>query len=177
MGDPLVESARGEAELGRQLGTLAFAGVRPAAGTMLQAVVWWNGLLRLGLAPPLVAVHDLGILLARHQGADALEAQEAPLARLHSDAAATLTRYRTPLRAVAASGTRAEVAGGALRDEVIVILLARLFGDLPRRWASGRTAELLPALPLHSALYGRPADMDRIHSVTLDRLDTDSTRR
>jgi hypothetical protein len=155
--DPLVESARGEAELGRQLATLAFAGVRPAAGTMLQAVVWWNGLQRLGLAPPLVAVHDLGLLLARHKGADLLEPHAPMPARLNAGDAATLGRYRALLRSVASSDTRAELEG-ALRDEVIVILLGRLLGDLPRRWAAGRTAELLPALPLHSALYERPAE-------------------
>ena len=157
MSDPLVESARGEAELGRQLATLAFAGVRAAAGTTLQAVVWWNGLQRLGLAPPLVAVHDLGLLLARHKAAAVLEAHEPLPARLHAGDAATIGRYRALLRAVAASETRPELEG-ALRDEVIVILLARLLGDLPRRWAAARTAELLPALPLHSALYARPAE-------------------
>jgi hypothetical protein len=155
--DPLVESARGEAELGRQLATLAFAGVRPAAGTTLQAVVWWNGLQRLGLAPPLVAVHDLGLLLARHKGAAVLDAHEPPPARLHAGDVATIGRYRALLRAVAASETRPELEG-ALRDEVIVILLARLLGDLPRRWAAARTAELLPALPLHSLLYARPPE-------------------
>ena len=40
---------------------------------------------------------------------------------------------------------------------MVVILLARLLGDLHRRWSSGgRADDLLPTLPLASPLYSRP---------------------
>ena len=69
-----------------------------------------------------------------------------------------MARYRILLEAVAGSEARAALEGAvALRDEVVVVLLARLLGDLHRRWAAGeRTVGLLPMLPLASPLYSRP---------------------
>jgi hypothetical protein len=156
--DPLAENARGEAELVRQLATLAFAGVEPSTGSALQAAVWWNGLMRLGVVPPLCVVHDLGTLLSRPRGVRLPAAGEPRPGRRAATEAAVLTRYRGLLEAVAGSETRAALDGAvALRDEVIVILLARLLGDLDRRWQSGgRHAGMLPALPLASPLYSRP---------------------
>jgi hypothetical protein len=169
MVDHLADSARGEAELARQLATLAFAAVEPAAGTALQAAVWWNGLVKLGLSPPLVVVHDLGLLLSRPRGARLREAGAPRIpGRLPGAEAAAVSRYRILLEAVAASEARTALEGAvALRDEVVVILLARLLGDLHRRWAVGeRTVGLLPMLPLASPLYGRPiADLRRQQSA------------
>ena len=56
----------GAGELGRQLATLTMAEVGPSGSTeAIQAVAWWNMLARLGLMPPLVVVHDVGLLLTR----------------------------------------------------------------------------------------------------------------
>src|SRR5438132_9480412 len=58
-------SAAAEGELRRQLASLTFSEVEPTGSTeAIQAVTWWNMLARLGLTLPLVAVHDLGLLLA-----------------------------------------------------------------------------------------------------------------
>jgi hypothetical protein len=167
VGDPLAESARGEAELGRQLATLAYAVVESTTASALQAAVWWNGLVRLGVAPPLVAVHDIGVLLSRPRGARLLPA--APRPRRGANEASALNRYRALLETVAGSEARAALDGSfTLRDEMVVILLARLLADLHRRWtgAGGSgSAGLLPALPLASPLYGRsPLELARQHA-------------
>src|SRR5687768_6275123 len=113
----LADSARGEAELARQLATLTFAGVEPAAGTALQAAVWWNGLVKLGLSPPLVAVHDLGLLLSRPRAARLREpAGPRVPGRLPGAEAVAVGRYRMLLDGVANSEARAALEGAvALR--------------------------------------------------------------
>ena len=158
MSDPLAESARAEAELVRQLATLSFAGVEPTTASALQAAVWWNGLARLGVTPPLVAVHDLGFLLSRPRAVSLPPVPDPRAGRRSASDATILARYRTMLEAVAGSEARTALDSAVtLRDEVVVILLARLLGDLHRRWSNGaRTGSLLPALPLASPLYGRP---------------------
>jgi hypothetical protein len=156
--ETFLDSARAESELARQLATLALSGVRGASGSALQAAVWWNGLLRLGLAPPLVVVHDLGLLLAGQKGV-AIESEAAATQRGGFEVDSLLLgRYRALLEAVAASETRAALDAIAVRDEVVVVLLARLLGDVFRRWAAGaRLTGLVPPLPLVSPLYTRPA--------------------
>jgi hypothetical protein len=156
MSDPVAEAARAEAELGRQLATLAYAGVQGSTATALAAAVWWNGLLRLGLAPPLVAVHDLGLLLSRPRGLALLP--QVPPGRGAGNEAIALARYRALLEAVAAFPADADLENAVgLRDELVVILLARLFGDLERPGRAGtRSLALLPTLPLASPLYARP---------------------
>ena len=156
MTDPVAEAARAEAELARQLATLVYAGVQGSTATALAAAVWWNGLLRLGLSPPLVAVHDLGLLLSRPRGLGLVPAA-APARGAAADGA-VLGRYRALLEAVASFPAEADLENAVgLRDELVVILLARLFGDLERRArAAARTAPLLPTLPLASPLYARP---------------------
>src|SRR5690349_7132802 len=128
MSDPLAEGARAEAELMRQLATLSYAGVEPSTASALQAAVWWNGLARLGVTPPLVVVHDLGFLLSRPR---AVSLPPGPGLRATGRRAGTdasmLARYRAMLEAVAASEARAALDSAVtLRDEVVVILLARL---------------------------------------------------
>src|SRR5258708_25236458 len=55
-----------ENELSRQLATLTLARVGPSGSVEAAAAAsWWNLLGRLGLSPPLVVVHDLGLLLTR----------------------------------------------------------------------------------------------------------------
>ena len=79
--------------------------------------------------------------------------------RLPGAEAAAVARYRLLLEAVAGSEARAALEGAvALRDEVVVILLARLLGDLHRRWAAGeRTVGLLPAAAAGLAALQPPA--------------------
>jgi hypothetical protein len=154
--DPVADAARAEAELARQLATLAYAGVQGTTATALAAAVWWNGLLRLGLSPPLVAVHDLGLLLSRPRGLGLVS--QPPPTRGAPAESMVLARYRGLLEAVAGFPADADLENlVGLRDELVVILLARLFGDLDRRARAGaRAAPLLPTLPLASPLYSHP---------------------
>jgi hypothetical protein len=158
MSDPVAEAARAEAELVRQLATLAYAQVEGSTATALAAAVWWNGLLRLGLSPPLVVVHDLGLLLSRPRGLGLIPEEARP--RVGNTESAIVARYRGLLEAIADFPGDSELDRTiGLRDELVVILLARLFGDLER--SSGRTSPLLPTLPLASPLYSRPAQEHR----------------
>jgi hypothetical protein len=159
--DPVADAARAEAELGRQLATLVYAGVQGSTATALAAAVWWNGLLRLGLSPPLVAVHDLGLLLSRPRGLGLVP--QTPVGRSAASETVVLGRYRALLEAVAGAPAEADMESlVGLRDELVVILLARLFGDLERRSRGGtRTTPLFPTLPLGSPLYSQPAEQLR----------------
>jgi hypothetical protein len=153
--ETLAAAGRGEAELARQLATLAYSAVVGNTGTALAAAVWWNGLLRLGLSPPLVVVHDLGLLLSRTRGL--VLAPETARHRAGGPEASVLVRYRALLEAMTALPAEVDLqASVGLRDELVVILLARLFGDLERRArAGGNPSALLPPLPLASPLYAR----------------------
>jgi hypothetical protein len=159
--DTLAAAGRGEAELARQLATLAYSAVVGSTGTALAAAVWWNGLLRLGLSPPLVAVHDLGLLLSRSRGL--VLAPETARHRAGGPEAGVLLRYRALVEALTTTTLPSEAdieAAVGLRDELVVILLARLFGDLERRARAGANpAALLPPLPLASPLYARAMTM------------------
>jgi hypothetical protein len=64
---------------------------------------------------------------------------------------------------VAASDTLAPLEGTFLRDEVVIVLLARLLDDVHRRLVAGaRPVRLVPELPLTSELYAqRPAILAR----------------
>jgi hypothetical protein len=139
-----------EHELARQLATLVRAQVRPEeAGAEVQAVVWWNGLARLGLEPPLMVVHDLGLLLTRPRVRAKLAAEpEAP--------DGPLTAYHRLLQEIARAESLRALESTFLRDEIVVILLGRLLADAHRQWAaqSRRSRELLP---LSSPAFARSA--------------------
>jgi hypothetical protein len=140
----------GEHELARQLATLVRAQVRPEeAGAEVQAVVWWNGLARLGLEPPLMVVHDLGLLLTRPRVRAKLAAEpEAP--------DGPLTAYHRLLQEIARAESLRALESTFLRDEIVVILLGRLLADAHRQWAtqSNHGRELLP---LSSLAFARSA--------------------
>jgi hypothetical protein len=163
--EPPGSDAAHERDLARQLATLALAAVKPATGGgALAAAAWWNGLLRLGLAPPLFVVHDLGLILSRE--AERRQAQEGAFAVSAGAAAeaSPLARYRTLLATVARSESVRALGATFLRDEVLAVLLGRLLGDAFRRWASlpGSQAAAPAPLALASSLYGQdPAALAR----------------
>lgn len=138
----IPQTDSGEHELARQLATLVRAQVRPdEAGAEGQAVVWWNGLARLGLDVPLMVVHDLGFLLTRPR----LRAQ---LAAEPQAPDGPLTAYHRLLQAIARAEALRALESTFLRDEIVVILLGRLLADAHRLWARTtpplRVRELLP---------------------------------
>ena len=146
---PAAETA--ERELGRQLATLSRAGVRPAeTGAEVQAVLWWNGLARLGLALPLVVVHDIGFLLARPM-------ERAKLAAEPALPDGPATAYRGLLQQVARSDSLPLLERTLLRDEIVATLLARILADVSRLWAAEARPRAPTLLPLVSSYYGRSA--------------------
>jgi hypothetical protein len=154
-GGPVEEQALATPEdraLARQLATLVLAGVLPeASGSALAAAAWWNGLVRLGLSPPLFVVHDLGLVLAREP--ERRRVEEAASNRDPSSLPGA--RYRALLAAVASSESVRALGSTFMRDEVVAVLLARLLGDAWRRWSSRPGVALAPApLALASPLYG-----------------------
>jgi hypothetical protein len=163
-----LAAAESDAEraLSRQLATLVLSRVTPAAGgSALAAVAWWNGLLRLGLAPPLFVVHDLGLLLSREPE----RRRQAESTTSEREPHPLLGRYRALLAAVAASESVRALGNTFVRDEVVAVLLGRLLGDACRHWAARPGSDLGPSpapLPLGSLLYERdPATLARSGSV------------
>jgi len=66
----VADDSRNDGELRRQLATLAYSQLRGGSvADAVGAVGWWNLLARLGLPLPLVAVHDLGLVLSGGGGA------------------------------------------------------------------------------------------------------------
>jgi hypothetical protein len=140
--------------LARQLATLVHARVAPdAGGSALAAAAWWNGLLRLGMAPPLFVVHDIGLLLSREPERRRV-AELAPRDRTPTELP---ERYQALLATIAGSESVRALGSTFLRDEVVSVLLGRLLGDAYRRWQARPGAEPPPGqpLPVGSPLYGR----------------------
>lgn len=139
-----------EGELRRQLATLTLSEVEPSGSAeAIQAVAWWNMLARLGLRLPLVAVHDLGLLLVRGR-----QGQPHRLTT-RATTGGVRTAYRTLLGSVARSEL-VEVLGTApLRDETIAVVLARVLGDVYLRWPGRPRVDIGTELPVSSAAYER----------------------
>lgn len=144
--------AAAEAELRRQLASLAFAEVEPSGpAEAIQAVTWWNMLARLGLLLPLVVVHDVGLLLARGRRGQPHRLQ--PVSR--GAASAVRTQYRALLGQVAQADVVSELGTAALRDETIAIVLARAFADIFLRWSARPRRTGLLELPVASPSFER----------------------
>src|SRR5438132_173049 len=87
-----------DGELRRQLASLSYSEVEPSGPPeAIQAVTWWNMLARLGLPVPLVAVHDIGLLLASGRRGQRHRLQPATRGAM----SAFRTQYRALLTAVA----------------------------------------------------------------------------
>src|SRR5450432_4053180 len=141
-----------DAELRRQLATLTFSEVGPSGSSQeIQAVAWWNMLARLGLRPPLVAVHDLGMLLAQGREGRHQRLSTAPLA----PSSALRAQYRALLGSIAAGELVQTLGATAPRDETIAVVLARVLSDVYLRWPGAPRSTTTRELPLASAAYGR----------------------
>jgi hypothetical protein len=140
-----------DGELQRQLATLTLSELGATGSTeAIQSVTWWNMLARLGIMPPLVAVHDLGLLLAGGRERRPRPVQPAPATSM----SATRVRYRALLSAIAGSELVEALGTGALRDETIAVILARLLADVTLRWPGRPRRTQARDLPSVSAAYG-----------------------
>ena len=129
-GEDAADGALAERELERQLATLTLAQVEPSGpAEAAVAAGWWNLLARLGLRPPLVVVHDLGLLLTRARQGATRQVRRGPAA-----VGSTLERYEALLAAVASSETLDDLQATPLADETIAVILASLLSDVHLRW-------------------------------------------
>jgi len=128
-----------------------------------QAVAWRNLLVRLGLAVPLVVVHDVGLVLTQQRAAQPPQIHEPVGALPLWD-----LRYRRLLQALAASEAAATLSSAPARDETVAVVMARLFKDVFLRWSGLRPIEALP-LPVSSAAY---AELDLPPSSSTDLTST-----
>jgi hypothetical protein len=141
-----------DGELKRQLATLALVEIEPSgASEAIQSVTWWNLLARLGIHAPLMVVHDLGHLLTQGRASQVRRVrglshagESIPLAR---------ARYRAVLAAVAQADLVDKLGTGALLDQTIAVVLARVLSDVYLRWPGRPLRVIVPELPLVSTLY------------------------
>lgn len=111
------------------VGSLALGCVRPrSTGQALRAVGWHRGLLRLGLRVPLFAVHDLGLLITTDAEDLVLVGPAAGAIGREEDAA----RYSELVEELASMARDDPPLGRRASDELVIALLARLFGSVAR---------------------------------------------
>lgn len=117
----------------RQLGSLALCCVRTEAPmVLLRAAVWHNTALRLGVAPPLFVLHDLGLLLSVPRRALTIaEGGEGPLP---SEVRGPRERYAALLHSLGESEIAERLAAFRLRDELLAVLLVKILGDVYHLW-------------------------------------------
>jgi hypothetical protein len=140
-------------EVAGPLGTLALSHVKPHSSTAsLRAIKWHQDLLRLGMVLPFVLVHDFGMVLTagRHQ----LELAPRVDWRSQDPALAdACQRYNQ----VVAEAYESEAARRApqlqMSDDLIVVVLARVLGDVALRLQGGPSYE--PRLPMDGSLFER----------------------
>jgi len=145
------ETEAGDRELRRQLATLAYSQLTPAAAAdAITAAGWWNLLARLGLRIPLVVVHDLGLVLSGGRLGAARQIRNDGGARTGAPGP-QLGRYQALLARVAGADAIGELAAAPLKDEMLAVVLARLLGDVYLRWVSRGLAPT--ELPAASPLY------------------------
>ena len=147
------EAAGQSGELARQLATLTMAEVGPSGSAeAIQAVAWWNMLARLGLMPPLMVVHDLGLLLTRARPGRAHRVQPAAA---RGTMPAVRSQYRAFLAAAGEAQLIDELGSASLGDETVAVILARVLSDVYLRWPGRPRRAPERGLPTGSPAYGR----------------------
>src|SRR5258706_7368611 len=121
------------------LGGLLLSCVRaPSPMMIVRTLRWYRDLARLGVHLPLFLVHDVGLLYAAPKEQLAIGARvgtEAVLARAPG-LAATHATYASVVGEIAQSEASARARSMRLSDDLVVVVLARVFGSLsPRRRA------------------------------------------
>ncbi len=134
-------------EIAGPLGSLALSCVTPHSATSaLRAVKWHQDLARLGVALPLFVVHDFGLALTC--GPDQLALGPRAEVELR---AGTAEHYRE-LVATARQSEAARRAGQLqMSDDLVVVVLARVLGDVARR--TRETPSYQARLPLDTSLF------------------------
>ena len=146
------DTEAGDRELRRQLATLTYSQLTPPSqADAITAAGWWNLLARLGFRIPLLAVHDLGLILSGGRLGAARQIRHDGGAGRDGPGAPQLVRYQALLARIAGAEAIGELAAAPLKDEMLAVVLARLLGDVYLRWVSrGLSAYELPtASPIY----------------------------
>jgi len=144
------------------LGTLAFSQVKPHSSTAsLRAIKWHDDLARLGLTLPFAVVHDFGMVLTA--GQDQLElAPRCDLATVAPRMKPACDGYLSILREARECEAARRAPQLQMSDDLVVVVLARVLGDVARRLRSRPAYST--RLPLDGALF------ERLHPEVLLRL-------
>jgi hypothetical protein len=140
-------------EVAGPLGTLALSVVKPHSSTAsLRAIKWHDDLRRLGMDLPFTVVHDFGMVLVASPNQVELgpridwSSTDGPLA-------AELRRYHEVLAEAHESEAARRAPQLQMSDDLVVVVLARVLGDVSRR-LRGRPA-YQARLPLDGSLFER----------------------
>lgn len=140
--------------LARQLGSLVLTQVRAQnAMALCRAAAWHNTAARLGIYLPLFLVHDVGLLLTTSGAPIGMNEALLGELRLPQDLWAHLRSYLHLLDSIRASEVVEKAAGWRLKDELIAVLLVKIFGDVYHRWPDPAKRAGVTELPLEPLLY------------------------
>lgn len=153
-------------EVAGPLGTLALSQVKPHSSTAsLRAIKWHHDLRRLGIVLPFALVHDFGMVLAAGRSHIELgprvdwTSADPPLARECQQYLALLTEAHESEAARRAPQLQ-------MSDDLVVVVLARVLGDVARRLR--RRPSFTPHLPLDGSLFERlrPQTLTQLYRST-----------
>lgn len=151
---PLNEHVQGT-DAAREVGSLALSVVRnDNAMVTLRAAQWRNSLVKVGLEIPFFAVHDLGLLTVLDP--DSIPIEPRPfLAQLGLGGAEgeALAEYTETLKEIAHSEVLEKARQWRLSDDLISVLLLKVWGPMYERYRGAHRGGVVAALPLDPEVY------------------------
>jgi hypothetical protein len=196
---PVSQAHEADAVIAGPLGGLLLSAVHIQAPIgILRAIQWWRDLSRLGVNVPLFVAHDLGFVccVLREPTDLRIDPLGAELSRADSNASGLVTRYRS-LVGDLSSDLGSRIGGLRLSDDLIVVVLARLLGEVARApelaspWPAALpldldlVRDLEPQLPRLFAALPRRYEVSFMEALighrlrllmTMDALDVDTLR-
>jgi hypothetical protein len=161
-------------EVAGPLGTLALSQVKPHSSTAsLRAIKWHEDLRRLGIVLPFAVVHDFGMVLAA--GREKLELGPRVDWRAHDAAlAAQCAAYLEVLAEAWESEAARRAPQLSMSDDLVVVVLARVLGDVARHLQLRPAFE--PRLPLDGSMFERlrPDVLVELYRATDRRYERDA---
>jgi hypothetical protein len=135
-------------EIAGPLGTLLHSCVTPHSSTAaLRAVKWHDDLRRLGIELPFVVVHDFGLALVAGQDQLTL----GPRVEIRDALGRAQQGYQSLLDSVRASEAARRSSQLAMSDDLVVVVLARILGDVAQHLDDEPSYRA--ALPLDASLF------------------------